>query len=97
MAWLHKAPTKPRPLRDEVFVRLGLLLPGDPGGAEALLEEQRRLYLLQLADLTRQKLALGKEPGVHRLRRELLLDAALLHAEADLKWLEICQQKLHRH
>ncbi|MFZ5818064.1 MAG: PadR family transcriptional regulator [Bacillota bacterium] len=95
-AWLDRPPLKPRPLRDEVLIRLGLLLEQDPGRALALIDSQRRIYHLQLADLTRQKLALRQEagPAAERLRRELLLDAALQHTEADLRWLEGCESKL---
>ncbi|HEY3368553.1 MAG TPA: PadR family transcriptional regulator [Symbiobacteriaceae bacterium] len=93
-AWLDRLPLKARPMRDEVFVRLGLLLERDTGAALDLIASQRRIYHLQMAGLTRQKIGLGRLTGPDRFRRGLLLDAALLHTEADLKWLEICEAKL---
>lgn len=94
-AWLGRPPLKARPMRDEIFVRLGLLIGRDGRAALDLLDSQRRIYHVQMADLTRQKIGLTRTPpGPDRLRRELLLDAALLHVEADLKWLETCEQKL---
>lgn len=94
-SWLGRPPLKPRPLRDEVFVRLGLLVQRDPVGALDLVESQRRIYHQQMAELTRQKIALARgEPTPGRLRHELLLDSALLHTEADLKWLEICEARV---
>lgn len=96
-AWLERSPLRPRPLRDEVFVRLWLLLVRDPAAACALIDSQRRIYLQQMVALTRQKIDLAREPrGVARLQRQLLLDAALLHAEADLKWLDTCEAKLQQ-
>lgn len=92
--WLAMPPLKPRPLRDEVYVRLGLLLTQNPAAALELVEAQRRLYHLQMAYLTRQKLQLARSQSPARLQRELLLDAALLHTEADLKWLDTCEAKL---
>ncbi|MBI4492681.1 MAG: helix-turn-helix transcriptional regulator [Chloroflexi bacterium] len=94
--WLAQPPLKPRPLRDEVYVRLGLLVDRDVSAAFDLIETQRRVYHLQMAELTRQKLALARGQRVADLRRELLLDAALLHVEADLKWLDTCDEKLRR-
>lgn len=92
--WLKRPPLKARPVRDEVFVRLGLLIDRDIAGALDLLESQRRIFHLQMADLTRQKIGLARAAGPDRLRRELVLDAAIFHVEADLKWLETCETKL---
>lgn len=92
--WLQRPPLKARPLRDEVLIRLGLLLMREPARAIDLIEAQRRIYHLQMADLTRRKLAMREPPGPERLRRELVVDAAIAHTEADLHWLESCEQKV---
>lgn len=92
--WLERPPLKARPLRDEVLIRLGLLLMRQPARALDLIDSQRRIYHLQMANLTRQKLAMKEPPGPERLRRELVLDAAMAHAETDLRWLDTCEQKI---
>lgn len=93
--WLERPPAKPRPLRDEVFVRLGLLVQRDLADALDLVQAQRRIYHQQMAELTRQKIGLARGgPTPERLRQELLLDAALLHTEADLKWLDSCEARV---
>lgn len=92
--WLARPPLKARPVRNELYVRLGLLVDKDPARALALLESQRRVYHLQLAELTRAKIQAARAQGPERLRREMMLDAALLHVEADLKWLENCEARL---
>jgi DNA-binding PadR family transcriptional regulator len=94
-AWLCRPSAKPRPVRDELLVRLALLLERDPTAALALIDEHRRALHQQMMALTRQKLGLTRLQGQDRLRRELTLDAALLHAEADLKWLDACEEKLY--
>lgn len=93
-AWLDRPPLRARPVRDEVYVRLGLLLERNLSAALALIESQRRIYHVQMAELTREKLRIVRESGYERFRKELLLDAALLHTEADLKWLDTCEDKL---
>ncbi len=93
-AWLARPPLKPKPVRDEIFVRLALLMNRDRESAYALLDSQRRVYHLEMADLTRQKVQLGRKEAPDRLWQELLLDAALLHVEADLRWLDVCEAKL---
>ena len=92
--WMESPPLEPRPLRDELFVRLSLLLPENVPAVFELIETQRRVYRLHLADLTRQKVALGRLDLPDRLRRELVLDAALHHVAADLKWLDTCEEKV---
>jgi hypothetical protein len=81
-------------MRDEIYVRLGLLVDKDPARALELLESQRRVYHLQMAELTRARIQLARAQGPDRLRQEMMLDAALLHVEADLKWLDNCEARL---
>ncbi|HYG60176.1 MAG TPA: PadR family transcriptional regulator [Symbiobacteriaceae bacterium] len=92
--WLQRPPLKPRPMRDELLVRLGILAERSPDVAMVQLAEQRRMYHGQMAELTRRKIGLSRLDRRNRLLQELALDAALLHAEADLKWLETCEAKL---
>jgi len=93
--WLDKPSAKIRPLRDEVFVKLAFMYPFDKDAILQLLAEQRQLYLAKMAELTRQKYLLSRN-GISRdnLMTDLLLDAALFHAEADIKWIEHCEAKL---
>lgn len=95
-AWLASPPLKPPPLRSEVHVRLRLLWRRDVAAALEFIATQRRVYHLHMAQLTRQKLALDRSQSSDPLQPNLLLDAALLHTEADLKWLDLCEEKLRR-
>jgi hypothetical protein len=45
--------------------------------------------------LTQRKVALKKKPSnPDTLTTELLMDAGLFHAEADIKWLDLCASKI---
>jgi hypothetical protein len=45
--------------------------------------------------LTHQKVALKKKPKEpDSLTTELLMDAGLFHAEADIRWLTLCESKI---
>ena len=94
-SWLQFPPLRSRPYRSEVYVRLALQIERDLSAALDLIDTHRRVHHIQMADLTRQKLALARsQEQTDRLRRELILDAAIMHVEADLKWLEVCEDRI---
>ncbi len=67
----------------------------DPGPVLELIEKQKALYLKQMNLLTQQKLALKKKPeSADSLLTELLMDAGLFHADADIRWLTLCASKI---
>ena len=84
------APAPGARLKDEFFIKL--VLAGLTGVAEpkALIERQRREYLQSLRDLDR--LAAEREGGDPAA--ELLIEGAALHLQADLQWLDLCEQRL---
>lgn len=92
--WLQRPPTRPRPVRDEILIRLLLLESASPEEALARVAAQEHLYKRHLARLLAQKRRLGGPPDPSLLVGRLGLEAALLHTEAHLKWLEYCQQEL---
>jgi DNA-binding PadR family transcriptional regulator len=93
--WLSRPVLRPRALRDEVFIKL---LFHDPDDRETLLEliqKQKQVYMEHMRGLTRRKFELSKRADRAQLFvTELLMDAALFHAEADLRWLQQTEQKL---
>jgi DNA-binding PadR family transcriptional regulator len=94
--WLLEPVAQPRALRDDLFVRL---LFCDRSSAEPILRmiaRHRDVYERETRKLTKRKtelarLDLGREAAV----TDLLMDAALFHAEAELRWLSHLEQKLH--
>jgi DNA-binding PadR family transcriptional regulator len=92
-AWLDSAIEGPR-LKDEFFLKLVLARAGglnsrhDPA---VMIERQRRRYLQEMRDLSAISTAAAADGNRTAL---LLAEGALLHVDADLKWLELCEAEL---
>lgn len=94
--WLTRPVTRPRALRDELFIKMLLLGPDKRRAITDLIERQKQIYLGHMRRLTERKFELSQRPDrAELLVTELLMDAALFHAEADVRWLTHCAQKLH--
>jgi DNA-binding PadR family transcriptional regulator len=90
---------RPRPLRDELFIRLAVMSTRDVGAMLELISQHQQVYLEKMQELTQTKRELakanrGRTPASDDLVEELLVDVALFHAEADVKWLELCENRL---
>lgn len=85
--WFEELTDEPR-VRDEVFMKL--VLAPEPGRQVALINKQRRHYLNAMRDLSR--IAAAEEPD--NKYAHLLIEGAMLHLQADLDWLERCQEEL---
>lgn len=84
--WLAE-PTPATRMRDDFFMKLvlaGTTGIADPGG---LIGRQRAEYLRQLRSLSEHAAAGGPVAT-------LLAEGAALHVEADLKWLDMCEERL---
>ena len=86
--WLDEPSDGPR-IRDDFFMKLALGPLAGGTDRMALINRQRRHYLNLMRGLT----ALTEEPGNSPIPR-LLIEGAVLHLQADLDWLERCQQEL---
>ncbi len=85
-SWVSDSTGSPRP-RDEFFVKLILAQVAGIADPTDLIARQRQHYLQVLRDLD---LAVERtdEDGTGRL----LVEGAVLHLQADLKWLDICEE-----
>jgi len=86
--WLG-APSAPTRLRDDFFMKLVFAQSMGLADPAALIARQRAVYLRALGDLERV-LAGGAENGT----TALVVEGAALHLEADLKWLDRCEEML---
>jgi DNA-binding PadR family transcriptional regulator len=86
--WL-RTPEPPEPyVRSALFGKVLLaVLSGRP--AKRFLEAQRREHERRMRELTRLK----SEGSIHEVA---LADYALLHLEADLKWIDLTEERLNR-
>ncbi|HEY7144451.1 MAG TPA: PadR family transcriptional regulator [Streptosporangiaceae bacterium] len=88
-AWAD-APSEGARVRDDFFMKLALGPLAGVTDRMELINRQRRHYLKQMRSLT--GLASSADRG-SRIPR-LLIEGAMLHVQADLDWLERCQEEL---
>jgi len=84
-AWLAQPDFGPQQLREDFYVKVLLASRLANGDLRPLLGRQRRGYLQRMRDLNRLEERARREDR-HDLAR--LVRGALLHAEADLKWID---------
>jgi DNA-binding PadR family transcriptional regulator len=85
--WIDRPVVGPVRLRDEFVLKILVRTLVGGGDATALIWQQRRVAMRQMAELTR----LRSQPDLHRATA-LLVEAAVLRLEADLKWLDVCEE-----
>jgi DNA-binding PadR family transcriptional regulator len=78
-------------LGDEFYVKLVLSLIGGPISAEQVLVTQRRELYVQLHQVTELRSHTNPRTELPWL---LLLESAIMHLEADLRWIEMCEARL---
>jgi DNA-binding PadR family transcriptional regulator len=89
-AWLAEPESEPQQLREEIYLKLLLAARVANGDLPALLARQRRVYLQRLKDLAhleQNARSAGRDDLV------LLYKGAVLHTEADLKWVDVCAKE----
>jgi DNA-binding PadR family transcriptional regulator len=87
--WLG-APSAPTRLRDDFFMKLVFAHSMRLADPAELIERQRAAYLRSLGELER---VLANDPAVDGTTA-LVVEGAALHLEADLKWLDRCEEML---
>jgi DNA-binding PadR family transcriptional regulator len=88
-AWVEAPSDGPR-VRDDFFMKLAL---GPLGGVTdrlGLINRQRRHYLTLMRGLSDLAAEITDDNRIARL----LIEGAMLHLQADLDWLERCQEEL---
>lgn len=88
--WLAEATAGSIRLKDEFFVKLLVHQMVGSDGSLALIWKQRQVYMQTLTQLT----ALLADPSLAPATA-LLVEGAILHVEADLEWLDLCEERLH--
>lgn len=76
-------------LKDEFFMKLVVVSLRSADEGRSLIDRQRREYLQSLRDLD----DLARTAGGDTVAA-LLVEGAQLHVEADLRWLDLCAQRL---
>lgn len=89
-SWLREPESEPQQIREDIYVKLLLGTRLANGVLPSLLARQRRVYLQRLkdlADLEKRARTRGRDDLV------LLYRGAILHTEADLKWVDACAEE----
>ncbi len=89
--WLDQPEDEPQQLREDIYVKLLLINRLGNGNLGALLTRQRHVYLQRLRDLANLERR-ARQEGRHDL--VLLVKGAILHTEADLKWVDVCAEEV---
>jgi len=87
--WFDQPVEKSRRLRDEFFVKLVVRHLAGYGDALEMITVQRQAYLQRVRDLTGLAAEAPDDPFV-----SLLIEGAILHLQADLRWLDLCDDRL---
>jgi DNA-binding PadR family transcriptional regulator len=89
-AWFDSPVEKPRPLRDEFFIKLVVGRLAGAADPARIIDRQRQAYLTQLRDLT----ALASRTADPYVG--LMIEGGILHLQADLRWLDLCAERMER-
>jgi len=92
--WLQRPLSRPRPLRDEILIRLLILQPHRRDEALLRVAAQEHLYKRHLGKLLAHKRRLTTHTRGDVELALLGVEAAVLHTEAHLKWLECCREQI---
>ncbi|HZG02147.1 MAG TPA: PadR family transcriptional regulator [Streptomyces sp.] len=87
-AWFDEPTDEPR-VRDEFFMKLALAPQSGLADQITLINKQRRQYLNTMRALSRLAATEDRDNRV----AQLLIEGAMLHLQADLDWLERCQEE----
>lgn len=94
-AWWEAVPVDDPPPRDELMLKVLMAIEHGPGHALDVLTRQRTA-LLTLLQLRRRdgRSAVAARNGENDLAQRLVADALIVRAEADLRWLDLCESRL---
>jgi len=87
--WVEEPSDAPR-IRDDFFMKLALSPMAGATDQMGLINRQRRHYLGLMRGLSELASSAGDDSPIARL----LIEGAMLHLQADLDWLERCQEEL---
>jgi DNA-binding PadR family transcriptional regulator len=89
-SWLAASPVAKGPVRDELVVKVLMAVGGDAAAALQVVDDQRAALLSALQTGRRRQRGLPDEDVAEQLARDVLL----ARVEADLAWLDRCEERL---
>jgi DNA-binding PadR family transcriptional regulator len=92
-AWWAATPSDEPPPRDELMVKVLLAIATDPERALDVVTNQRSALMTLLQRRRRETAPVAARVGDPLVDR-LVVDALVVRAEADLRWLDLCEERL---
>lgn len=90
----YDAPVDDRGTRDELAIKVLLAIASEGVDVPRILQGQRAAAMERLQRYTRHKMRMDPDQELPGL---LLLDALILKAESEIRWLDLCEERLrHR-
>jgi DNA-binding PadR family transcriptional regulator len=93
-AWWEAVPVDEPPPRDELMLKVLMAVNVGREHALEVIADQREAVMTQLQLQQRARRRLRPARDTARLADELVHDALIVRAEADLRWLDQCEQRL---
>ena len=87
--WLATPPPMRADQRDELVLRILLVVAARPADASGVIDVQRRLLIERLQQIRKTQRAVGSD-----LLEQMAADAGATRLEADLAWLDRCAERL---
>jgi DNA-binding PadR family transcriptional regulator len=92
--WFSTAVDRGAPPRNELAIKLALAVATEGTDAHALIQAQRQVSLRELQGYTQDRKDLAANQRVTDTARLLVLDSLIFHAEAEARWLDLCEARL---
>lgn len=92
--WFGEPSRRETPSRDELVIKLLLAVAKSSIDVATVLQKERRTVLEQLQQYTRLK---ADPPVRGDLEWLILLDSLIFKAEAQVRWLDVCEARIARH
>jgi len=94
--WLSSPVERPAQVRDELAMKLAIAATLPAVDLAAIIQAQREATTRTLQDLTRAKAAGGDPASPEELAWLLVVDSMIFQAEAEIRWLDHCEERIRR-
>jgi len=94
--WWEAVPAEDPPPRDELMLKVLMAIEHSSGHARDVITHQRTALLTLLQRHRRERRVPPPDAGGEAIASSLVADALVVRAEADLRWLDLCEARLAR-
>ena len=92
--WFASAVERGAPLRNELAIKLAMAVSTAGVDVTAVIHAQRESSLQELQDYTQERKDVAANQRAADTARLLVLDSLIFHAEAEARWLDLCEARM---